>query len=326
MPESQLLHMILIGILIACFAGIVLLAVYLVATLLKRHSLHQLYEGDARDFRFVCELLRLYTDKNKLIKNPCLLRSYEGVSPRADAIVVGGGGILILTVVDDPGQYKTPVNGNWSIWQDGEMKQIPNGFLPGRQYTSVLSSILVKNGLSCPIVNTVVLTDDYAEIDSLHEENTLTCDRLVPCVREFDRRRVLSKKSQEKLIKAIRAHHELCQRQLSSAMVGNASSLFANRPELSEDEQDRKTAEPVSDETPVKKLSLSELFVEEADWEETAAEETSEAGEEGVEETPTDRLTETILSAEQPQDDGDAEEAEVPDAFYEPTERDASDD
>lgn len=214
MPELYMLIIAVGSVLI------VLLTIYLVTALCKRHSLSQLYADSARDFRFVCELLRRFTDKKCIIKNPCLLRSYGTVSPRADALIVGGGGVLILTVLDEAGQYSAPVSGSWTVWQNGEMKKIPNAFLPGRQYTSVITSLLVKCGISCPVVNLVVLTDDHATVDSLHGEFVLTCKDLVPYVKGFCRSHALGTSGQEKLKKAIRQHHELCQKQLANAMVG----------------------------------------------------------------------------------------------------------
>lgn len=269
---------LLIGLVTLCFVGIVLLALYLVSALLKRHALQQLYADGARDFRFVCELLRLYTNKNNLLKNPCLLRSYGEIPPRADAVVVGGGGVLILTVVDEPGQYSTPASGNWSVWQDGEVKQIPNAFLPGKQYTNVLSSLLMKNGISCPIVNAVVLTDDNAHLDSLYEENVMTADQLVPYVKAFARRRALGKGGQTKLIGAIRAHHESCQKKLSSAVVGDAPAQVMNTGEF-----------PLVAETPIEEPSPELAALKESDADDIFAKLMLPPEEkEGVSETPSE--------------------------------------
>lgn len=256
---------LLIVLVVLCFAGILALAIYLVMSLMKRHALRQLYADGARDFRFVCELLRLYTKKDSVIKNPCLLRSYGDIPSRADALVVGGGGLLILTVIDEPGQYSTPANGNWSIWQGLDRKQIPNAFLPGKQYTSVLTSVLMKNGLSCPIVNVVVLTDDHAEVDSLYDENVLTGDRLVPYVKAFCRGRALGRGGQEKLKKAIREHHEQCQRRLSSTMVDSVSTIFGNTGELPEIEQERVTAREKVDRLLEQEELLEEAIGEQGD-------------------------------------------------------------
>lgn len=212
-------------VIVLCLVGILLLIVYMITSIIKRHALRQLYADNARDFRFICELLRIFTDKKGIVKNPCLLRRYGEYPPRADAIVVGGGGVLILTAVDAPGQYSTPAVGNWSVWQGGEVRQIPNAFRPGKQYTSVIGAILMKCGISCPVANIVVLTDDHAEVDSLHDKNILTGDRLVPFVQAFNRRRALGRSGQDKLIKAIRQHHEVCLRQLSTEMAGDIRSL-----------------------------------------------------------------------------------------------------
>lgn len=288
---------LLIVLVALCFVGILLLAVYLVASLMKQHALRQLYADSARDFRFVCELLRLFTKKDGIIKNPCLLRSYGELPPRADLLMVGGGGLLILTVVDAPGQYATPATGNWSVWQEWEMKQIPNAFLPGRQYTNVLSNILMKNGLSCPVTNVVVLTDDYAEVDSLYEENVLTGDKLVPFVREFCRRHALGRRGQKKLIKAIRQHHEICQKQLSSAMAGDVDAVFGNTGEFSRVETESADAERGSrmdtESLLIDEDAVHAVFGEAIDAEEDAADELYAVDEasESSEEVPAECLS-----------------------------------
>ncbi len=223
MPEE-----LLVLIMMICLVGVLLLAVYLLMSLFKRYKLKQLYAGSNRDFRFVCELLRLFVGKEQILKNPCLLRSYGEIPPRADVLVIGGGGLLILSAVDAPGQYTTPVSGSWSIWRDGEVTQIPNAFSAGRQYTSVLSGILVKCGLSCPVVNVVVLTDDHAKADALHGENILTGNQLVPFVKEFCSHRALGRKGQEKVRTAIWKHHEICQRQLASSMAEKPEAEYSD--------------------------------------------------------------------------------------------------
>lgn len=249
-----------IGLVIVCCIGIVLLTWYLITALLKQHALRQLYADGARDFRFVCELLRLFTNKEGIVKNPCLLRSYGDIPPRADAVVVGGGGLLLLTVVDAPGQYSTPASGNWSVWQDGEVKQIPNAFLPGKQYASVLSSILMKNGISCPVVSVVVLTDDHAHVDSLYEENVLTADKLVPYVQSFAHRRALGRSGQAKLIKAIKQHHEHSQRKLSAAMVGNAPAGWGDTGEFSRVTDERASGEVQAEKSALKESAADDIF------------------------------------------------------------------
>lgn len=279
MPE------LLTAIIVICFVGILLLAIYLVTVLLKQHNLHRLYAENARDFRFVCELLRLFIDKDSIIKNPCLLKNYDTVSPRADALIVGGGGLLVLTVIDEPGQYSTPPSGNWTVWQNGEMKQIPNGFRAGKQYVSVLTNIMMKNGLSCPVVNLVVLTDDHAELDSLHEENVLTGDLLVPYVKDFNRRRALGRGGQAKLIKAIKQHHEHCLRRLSTAMVSDASAVFEHTGEFPRVENERalfahEDDRPTDPETAAKEIPIDEVAEEMP---------TEEASVDSVEQTNEDR-------------------------------------
>lgn len=310
---DEMLRGILLGTVVFCFVGIVALACCLIVALVKRHSLNQLYDDSARDFRFVCELLRLYTRKDNIIKNPCLLRSYGDISPRADALVVGGGGVMILTVVDEPGQFSAPAAGNWTVWQEGEAKRIPNAFLPGKQYTSVISSILMKNGLSCPIINVVVLTDDHAKVDSLHEANVLTGDRLVPCVREFNRRRALGKSGQAKLKKALKQHHEQCQRKLSTAMAdtmtGDAIDAFTNTGEFSPIVSEREEASVSAEENIARKLAVQSIFAN-ADESESAV--TDEAEAEAVDERSIGVFEEdSTIAAEVNEEAGDEQIGDV---------------
>lgn len=220
---------------VLCFVGVLALSAYLFAALMKRHALGQLYATGIRDFRFVAALLRLFGNKKGVIKNPCLLRSYSDIPPRADLVIVGGGGVLIVTVVEGAGQYTTPANEDWTVWLDGEMKKIPCGFRAGKRYASVVSKILMKNGISCPIQNVVVLTDDYAKIDTLHSENVMTANDLIPFVQAFDRRRALSSGQQQLLKSAIKQHHELCQRQLALAMAVGDEQTAASEAQISED-------------------------------------------------------------------------------------------
>lgn len=169
----------------------------------------KLYSGRGRDLRFVCALLRYHLPGGKwrILRSPCLLSEHRGVSPRADLLIIGGGGVLILTVDDRAGHFSTPSTGDWTHWQDGEMEKIPNRFAEGRQYTSVVNGILVRAGISCPVINLIVLSDDYAAADDLYAENVLTCNQLVPYVQRFCKRGMLSKKNQKRLREILAAHH-----------------------------------------------------------------------------------------------------------------------
>ena len=143
------------------------LCVILALSIRKGVAVAKLYAGRGRDLRFVCALLRHYLPGGKwrILRSPCLLADHRGAPPRADLIVLGGGGVLILTVDDRPGHFSTPATGDWTHWQEGEMEKVPNRFTEGRQYISVVNGLLVRAGISCPVMNIIVLSDEiYAEL------------------------------------------------------------------------------------------------------------------------------------------------------------------
>lgn len=195
------------------------LCVLLALSLRRVAATAKLYAGSGRDLRFVCALLRYYLSGGKwrILRSPCLLSEHRGAPPRADLLIIGGGGVLILTVDDRAGHFSTPSTGDWTHWQDGEMEKIPNRFVEGRQYTSVVNGLLVRMGISCPVINLIVLSNDYAAADDLYAENVLTCNQLVPYVQRFCKRGMLSKKNQKRLREVIAAHHVKSKKALESA-------------------------------------------------------------------------------------------------------------
>ena len=185
------------------------LCALLLVSLRRSMAVAKLYGGSGRDLRFVCALLRYFLPGGKwrILRSPCLLSDHRGAPPRADLLIIGGGGVLILTVDDRTGHFSTPSTGDWTHWQDGVMTRIPNRFHEGRQYTAVVNGLLVRAGISCPVINLIVLSDDYAAADDLYAENVLTCNQLVPYVQRFCKRGMLSKKTQMRLREVIVSHH-----------------------------------------------------------------------------------------------------------------------
>lgn len=188
------------------------LSAILALELRKMLRVANLYRTPERDLRFICSLLFLNIPGGKwrILKNPCLLTDSSVAANRADIVIIGGGGVMVLTVDDRKGNFSTPALGPWTHWEDGKAIRIPNRFVEGRQYVSALHSILVKNSITCPVFNHVVLSDDYAMADDLYNENVYTGAQLVPYVKQFCKDRVLSKKEQLRLREAIAAHHRRC--------------------------------------------------------------------------------------------------------------------
>ncbi len=214
-----------------------LLCVILALGLRRAIAVAKLYSGRGRDLRFVCALLRYYLPGGKwrILRNPCLLSDHDGAPPRADLVIVGGGGVLILTVDDRKGHFSTPPTEDWTYWLDGSFEKIPNRFTEGRQYTSVVNGLLVRAGISCPVINLIVLSDDHVAADDLYSENVLTCNHLVPYVKRFCKGGMLSKKTQKRLREIIVAHHAKCRKALESS---EAAAVYSRteRSELTADE------------------------------------------------------------------------------------------
>ena len=226
--EMDQLIYIIVGIAIPLA---LLLSFVLAMELKKMFGVANLYRAPARDLRFICSLLLFFTPGGKwrILRNPCLLTDQGVASPRADVVVIGGGGVMILTVDQRKGHFTTPAIGPWTIWEDGKGVRIPNRFIEGRQYVSAIHSILVKNSITCPVFNHVVLSDDYAMVDDLYNENVYTGAQLVPYVKHFCNEKVLSKKDQMRLREAIAAHHRRCRQ-----IVEGGASAEAAAPAQSE--------------------------------------------------------------------------------------------
>ncbi len=196
-----------------------LLCVILALELRRLMGVINLYHVPQRDMQFVGSLLRFYLPGGKwrILQRPCLLTDNRVAPTRADLVIIGGKGVMVLTVDDRKGHFSTPATGSWTLWQDGKGQRIPNRFNEGWQYVDVIQRIMAENGISCPVYNHIVLSDDYAKFDDLHSENVFTGAQLVPYARGFCKGKELSKEDQQKLREAIAAHHRSCREKIAKA-------------------------------------------------------------------------------------------------------------
>ena len=212
-------------ILVACVLIIVAIVIYLLLDIRRRFALKSIYDSDVRDYRFVCAMLKLYF-KNALIRNPYLRKNLGRVPPRADAVLVLRGGIVIITVIDKPGFYSTPLDDNWSVTVGERTERIDNALNLSKEYEDAIETLLMKSGIECSLVyNVVVLSDDHAEFDPLYPDGILTGDMLIPYCRHIANTHGLSAKKRREIKEIIIKNHKICKEYLEKNvynMSGNS--------------------------------------------------------------------------------------------------------
>ena len=231
-PMDKLLYIIVaIAVPVA-----LLLAAIIAMELRKLLVLANLYRSRSRDMHFVSGLVGLYLPgkKRRMLVEPCLLTNDSAAPANADLVILGGKGVMILTVDERTGHFSTPPTGSWTLWDGGKGSRIPNRFNEGWQYATVINRIMAENGISCPVYNHIVLSDDDVRIDDLYSDNVFTGAQLVPYVKWFCRGRDLSPKKQKKLRAALLAHHDKCTRAIEEAKRKAAAEKAANSVNLLE--------------------------------------------------------------------------------------------
>lgn len=176
---------------------------YLIPEIAKYTKVNELNARGIRDKRFAAALLSVYF-KDNVIEAPYLLRSDKDCLPSADVVIVCEGGIIILTVEDRPGYFETPKTGEWVWRHEDNVRRIPNPFDRGMYYVGACSNIAKRNGISCPIYNLVLLSNDEVEYSGNSGEGVLTSDVLISCVKKIKGRRKMSTSEAQMLVRLIK--------------------------------------------------------------------------------------------------------------------------
>ena len=189
-----------------------MLAALIALELRKLFGVIHLYRVPCRDIRFVNGLLELYvpSPKQRIVKNPCLFPDEKILQQNSTLLILGGKGVMILTVESRTGHFSTPATGVWTLWQAGKGYRLPNGFDKGWRYADVISRIMAENKINCPIVNHVILSDDDARVDDLYNDNVFTGAQLVPYAKWFCHGKDLSGRDLKKLRAAILGYQAQC--------------------------------------------------------------------------------------------------------------------
>lgn len=176
---------------------------YLIPEIAKYTKVNELNSRDIRDKRFAAALLSVYF-KDNVIEAPYLLRSDKDCPPSADVVVVCEGGIIVLTVEDRPGYFETPKTGDW-VWRtEDSVQRIPNPFDRGMYYVGACSNIAKRNGISCPIYNLVLLSNDEVEYSGNSGEGVLTNDILISCIKKIKDKHKMSTSEAQMLVRLIK--------------------------------------------------------------------------------------------------------------------------
>lgn len=184
---------------------------YLIPEIMRYSKVSELNSRSIRDRRFAFELLSVYFKKN-VIENPYLLRTDKDCRPDADLVVVCEGGIIVLTVEYREGYFETPKNGDWTYRFENEVQRIPNPFERGMYYANACSNIAKRNGISCPVFNLVLLSNDEVEYNDASGDGVLTNDMLVPCVRSIKSRQKISASETVRLTELIKQNDRSCRK------------------------------------------------------------------------------------------------------------------
>lgn len=223
---------------------------YLIPEISKYSKVNELNKREIKDKRFAASLLSVYF-KDSVIESPYLLRSDEECSPCADVIVVCEGGIIVLTVEDRPGYFETPKTGEWVIRHEDSIKRIPSPFERGMHYVGACSTIAKRNGISCPIYNLVLLSNEEAEYSGNSSDGVLTNDLLISCIKKIKEKHKMSTSEAQMLVRLIKQNGAYYKKLFVSDVVDDGASDYDDGPApvaynvFASDEP--------SEETPVKK-------------------------------------------------------------------------
>ena len=221
-------------VILLIFCGVVALitVIYMFISVRKRSYLSSIYNNSARDYRFAYALMRLYF-KKAVMRCVYLLKTNDGISPRADVVAVLKGGIVVITVLDGKGFFSTPAEGSWYLTDDNNITtEIPNSLKLGKRYVSELDSLLVRSGIpSQNIYNIVLLSDDKATFDELHSDNILTGDMLIPVCKKLCNAPIMNGRTQKSIISAIMRHHKNC-KSYADRNIYNTLSFSSKEPSL----------------------------------------------------------------------------------------------
>ena len=208
-----------------CMAMMVGIAVYLLVDIRRRLALRSVYSSDIRDYRFACALLKIYY-KRALIRSPYLSKILGKVSPRADALLVLRGGIVVITVLDKPGFYSTPYDNDWTLINKDKSERIENTLKNSKEYLYALDSLLLKSGIECKnIYSIVLLSDDHAAFDPLYADGVLTGDMLIPYCKKVSSMPSLSMKKRREIKEIILRNHKMCKSYIEKNVYDPTSSL-----------------------------------------------------------------------------------------------------
>jgi len=171
-------------------------------------KLSRLYKRKERDYRFVCELLRILYKRNT-VRAPYLLpNNKRELSPHPDAILVFRSGILIIDSLSQSGHYTVNSKDNWSIKSKGGEELLPNRFIQCSEYREKTVEILKRNKIFCTkIKQLVILTADGATHNGMSDE-VLTLGELFTYIKTFNKGRILTRKEMRTVIKELIAESE----------------------------------------------------------------------------------------------------------------------
>lgn len=216
-----------------CLVGLVLVLL-LIREIIRILTINKIREGKNKGACYVCDLLSERFPEATVFKNVRFLKdeaTSEGIKCVCDVVYISRGGVLLLTVLPDTGNYDNPKIGPWRHRYMNTAKEVVtlqknNPFDAMSFFLAVAEKLMISEDVLNPsVTRAVVFTADLVDYTTEYSE-CLTLATLFDYVEAFNKRRHLNKEEYIKVCQAITA----CSDYLESILPEDKKGEMEDRP------------------------------------------------------------------------------------------------